>query len=313
MITIAALVALAMAGCGTDRPDESSPPCEDTGTSMDQILCAFDLWDEDIIRGSSFGSPTHADTTGALVAVERFGHDDNGLHPRGRDSYVLMATGLADGTHHSIGMGGVAGEDPYASGPLSGEEIFDVMELTIDLKAPDGAQGFSFDYVFLSSEYEEWIGTEFNDKFYVVIEAASTNGGEPTVINFTECRHPAGYHDFECQPGQIGCVEGEVYCYIAINTALSECCWFQGCPDGEATTDLSGTGFTCASSMANDGPSRGSSTGWLRTTWPIDNNESFTLTFHIHDTGDGKFDSEVILDNFDFRDSRPDPETIPIE
>jgi len=42
------------------------------------------------------------------------------------------------------------------------------------------------------------------------------------------------------------------------------------------------------------------STGWLRTSWPIEAGETFTLTFSIHDEGDGIFDSVVILDNFRF-------------
>jgi hypothetical protein len=42
----------------------------------------------------------------------------------------------------------------------------------------------------------------------------------------------------------------------------------------------------------------GSSTGWLSTSWAIKPNETFELVFHIHDTSDGIYDSEVILDNF---------------
>ena len=42
----------------------------------------------------------------------------------------------------------------------------------------------------------------------------------------------------------------------------------------------------------------GSSTGWLTTTWPIEAGEPFTLTLHIHDTGDGQLDSLVLIDNF---------------
>ncbi len=40
------------------------------------------------------------------------------------------------------------------------------------------------------------------------------------------------------------------------------------------------------------------STGWLRTSWPIQGGESFTLTFTIHDEGDGIYTSLALLDNF---------------
>ena len=62
------------------------------------------------------------------------------------------------------------------------------------------------------------------------------------------------------------------------------------------------TGFECAASSGSDGPHAGSSTGWLRTWWPIEPGEEFDLVFHLHDTSDGIYDSEVILDEFEFFD-----------
>ena len=136
--------------------------------------------------------------------------------------------------------------DPFSSDDY---EIHDVMEWTLHLKAPEGAHGFQIHYVFFSVEYDEYIGSSFNDKFYIFIEAQSTNSGQRSVINFTACRDPATYYDFECTAQMTNCSAGEKYCYVAINTALSECCWYGGCPGGTATTDISGTGFTCASTV----------------------------------------------------------------
>ena len=45
----------------------------------------------------------------------------------------------------------------------------------------------------------------------------------------------------------------------------------------------------------------GSSTGWLTTTWSIQEGEIFTLTFHVHDTADSGYDSLVLLDNFQWK------------
>ena len=86
----------------------------------------------------------------------------------------------------------------------------------MQLKAPAGATGFSIDYIFMSAEYEEYIGTSFNDKFYMVLQANSTNGGTPTVINFAPCTNPASYYD--------AIIDNQKVCYIAINTAFSEPC-----------------------------------------------------------------------------------------
>jgi hypothetical protein len=107
------------------------------------------------------------------------------------------------------------------------------------------------------------------------------------------------------------CETGERYCYIAINTALSECCWYDYCPDGGWSTDLQGTGFSCATSFFDDSEESGSSTGWLVTEWVIEPEEEFDIIFHIHDTSDHILDSEVIIDKFLFVGSA-DPHTDPV-
>ncbi|HEY3449654.1 MAG TPA: VWA domain-containing protein [Myxococcales bacterium] len=44
------------------------------------------------------------------------------------------------------------------------------------------------------------------------------------------------------------------------------------------------------------------STGWLRTSWPVKGGEIFTLTFSIHDEGDGVYTSLALLDNFQWHE-----------
>ena len=307
----------------TDTSTEPTEPiptdcsgCVSTGPALENMLCAFDICDPETIVSQNYSSPTNSNTTGTYHAVNRFGDIWNDLAPKLNDSYALMATGPALGTEHSTSMGGGSASDPWAKDEYADIPTYDNMEWTLTLRAPDEAHGFGFKYVFFSMEYDDFIGTQYNDKFYVFLEADSTAGGNKTIINFTECRDPGGYYDFQCAPGQTGCSEGGHYCYIAINSAFSDCCWYNGCPNGTAAevgTNIDGTGFECATSAANDGPHRGSSTGWLQTTWPIEPGETFTITFHIHDTGDGIYDSEVILDSFQFLYDSTVPETIPVE
>ena len=38
----------------------------------------------------------------------------------------------------------------------------------------------------------------------------------------------------------------------------------------------------------------------MTTEWPVEPGEEFFLTFHLHDTGDGVYDSEVIVDGLEF-------------
>lgn len=271
------------------------------GAGLDALRCAADLCDDGVFLGQSYTSPTQGNTTGTYAAMTRFGAATNGLAPQHGGSYVVIGTGPVAGAEHSVDQGGVSMADPY--GPDKSSPIFDAMEWKVKLRAPANANGFSFRYVYFSEEYDDYIGTGFNDKFYVVLRAGSTASGDPTIINFSSCRDQAGYHDFVCGQGLEHCSPGQKYCYVAINTALSECCWYQGCPNGKAKTDISGTGFECAGDQSSDGPTRGSSTGWLETRWPIEPNEEFELTFHIHDTGDGIFDSAAIIDRIVFHEN----------
>jgi hypothetical protein len=282
--------------------------CPAVGADLDAMLCAIDLCDTSLVERNEYErlseiSPSDlCSLEDTYEAVTHFGDSTNDLASRLNGSYALMATGPATGVTHSTWCFQTSGiYDDFAEGENT--FIYDAVEWSLVVTAPEEAEAFRFKYVFFSEEYDDFIGAATNDMFYVMLEAGSTNLGEPTVINFTYCRNPSEHYDFECDEQMaehFGCVDGEFYCYLTINSALSECCWYQGCPYGTAETDISGTGFECAEDQFSDGSHKGSSTGWLQTAWPIDGGETFKLTFHIHDTLDGIFDSEVIIDAFQF-------------
>lgn len=311
-------------------PDCSA--CPAVGTDMENLRCAIDLCDEDVFVSQEYGSPTITDQANidlSRAAVERFGDDTNDLapmYPETDGSYALMSSGWAvpsdpvDAYDHNHGLQGSFSdgiEDPWASSDEY--PAYDVLNWRIDLKAPDNAKGFQIHYVFFSVEYDEYVGNDFNDKFYIFLDAASTNEGERTVINFTECRPNVSSADFVCPADMPGCDEGDELCYIAINSALSECCWYDGCTTMDENTDISGTGFECGTEDVDYvgdysmGFTYGSSTGWLVTEWPIEGGEEFAITFHIHDTADNILDSEVILDKFVFTTDDPNAGTVVIE
>lgn len=300
-------------------PDCSS--CPGVGTEMENLRCAIDLCDDSVFISQTYSSPTVSKDlklTGSRAAVERFGDPSNDLiplYPEVNGSYALMATGKAvpsspvkDHDHNqSISSAGLSTSGPGIKDPFApyDEKAYDVVEWRLQLRAPEDAHGFRIHYVFFSVEYDEYVGREFNDKFYIILEAQSTNGGEKTVINYTDCR-PTAKPDFICPAGHSVCDEGDEYCYIAINSALSECCWYDGCTTSAQNTDIGGTGFECGTEDVDYvgdysmGFTYGSSTGWLATEWPIEPGEEFAVTFHIHDTADSILDSEVLLDKFVF-------------
>jgi len=260
-----------------DEPADCPPgPC--TGHSLEAYLCALEMCWEATPVDAEFLSPTGDDITMAWEAVSHFGSQENDLAPLAGNSYGLLATGPATGTAHTTDLpGGGSVADPFSN---DGYATYDNVEFKVTMAAPPGAQGFAVDYIFMSVEYEEYIGTSFNDKFYMLLTAPETTGGVTEVINAAACSNPSSYWDLIDEAGQ-------KKCYIAINTAYSEPC-------SAVDTDITGTGFECGSADNY----HGSSTGWLTTYWPVAPEEEFVLTFHIHDASDGIYDSEVVLDNF---------------
>jgi len=248
-----------------------------TGHSVEAYLCALELCFSEAIVAADFSSPTGDNIGSAWEAVSHFGNPDNDLAPWAGESYGLLASGPATGTAHSVDLpGGGSTSDPFAK---DGYMTFDNVEFTVTLSAPDGAKGFSVHYIFLSVEYEEYVGSSFNDKFYIILKGPQTTGGEEIVLNYAACKNPGQYFDFE--------KDGEKWCYITINNDFGEPC-------SAVETNISGTGFECGGADSK----HGSSTGWLVTTHQINGGEEFDLTFHIHDASDGIYDSEVVLDNF---------------
>ncbi|MBN2802265.1 MAG: putative metal-binding motif-containing protein [Deltaproteobacteria bacterium] len=142
----------------------------------------------------------------------------------------------------------------------------DVTQFKVHLKAPSNALGFSFDFLFASSEYPEYLDQGWNDTFYAILEYKSVNSGKTTNISFdsngNEIEVDANFFenkDFVCDERATG--------------------WDPGTPKGAG------------------------STGWLRTTWGVQNpGDEFYLTFSIHDEGDAGvgcgWDSITLLDNF---------------
>ena len=266
----------AVDGVGVDFDFPCAGQC--TGHTIAAYLCAMEVCFGDLVVSSSMFSPTGDNISSSWQAVAHFGSAGNDLAPWAGGSYALLASGPATGTSHSTDLGGgVSAPDPYAK---DGFPTYDNVEFKLTLTAPEGAIGFSIDYIFFSEEYEEYIGTSFNDKFYIFLQAPNTTQNQKIVVNHTDCSNPNAYYDFIDD-------DGKKRCYIAINTAFSEPC-------SNPATNISGTGFECGPPDS----AHGSSTGWLSTAWPIEAFETFNLTFHIHDASDGIYDSEVILDNF---------------
>lgn len=173
--------------------------------------------------------------------------------------------------------------------------IFDQAAIELQIRVPINANAFSFESIFYTQEYPDFICSGYNDFFVAFDDPAP-----PTAID--------GNILFDKNQDPIG-----------VNTGLLAVCdpseQAQGaqkrfaCEQGDAL--LKGTGYgkdesTCLTSGA------GAATGWLKTTAPVMPGQVLTLRFAIWDTGDSLLDSTALLDHFSWITFEGEPEK-PVE
>ena len=179
-------------------------------------------------------------------------------------SFVCMSSGVcaaAGQPGYVLPQGGTSFSNtaPNPSGKcMSSGSAYDYTEWKLTLKVPGNAQAFSFDFNFMSSEFPEWVGSQFNDKFMAILDSQGFKGN----VSF----------------------DSKGSC-ISINNALFDEC--NKCKLGDA--GLKGTGYEGGV---------GGGTGWLTTTAPVKPNETITLRFIVFDESDHILDSAVLIDNF---------------
>ena len=178
--------------------------------------------------------------------------------------------------------------DYQGNEPTTAEKYItcDRVQLKLQLKAPSNAVGFSFDFIFASSEYAEWVNKSYNDTFYAIMEYDDLNGGATTNISFDTNGNEIEVDTNFFENDEHQCNEAG---------------------SGWAPDDNSGTAI-----LFEDDEKSGS-TGWLRTNWNVKPGDAFKLTFSIHDEGDCQFDSIAFIDNWTWHTEPVEPGTEEIE
>ena len=181
-------------------------------------------------------------------------------------NFVVMSSGNAAAPGHPnyvLPQSGTSFTNEVPFPPVKCQnsgKVYDFTEWKLTLKVPSNAKAFSFDFNFMSSEYPEYVGTQFNDKFVAVLDSKAFKGN----VSFDSGGN--------C---------------ISINNALFQVCDKPTCKEGAGA--LKGTGY-------ENGV--GGGTGWLTTTSPVTAGEIITLRFMIFDEGDHILDSVVLIDDF---------------
>ncbi|MBM4356764.1 MAG: putative metal-binding motif-containing protein [Deltaproteobacteria bacterium] len=183
----------------------------------------------------------------------------------GRARDASMTGNCASNSCQTLGVGTAPAGFPQDVPACPGDtEVNDDIALSLKVKAPSNATGYSFEFNFYSFEYPEFVCTLFNDQFIALVNpppAGSVNGN----ISFDSMKNP-----------------------VSVNIAFFQVCADAGCSLGDS--ELLGTGF--------DTWDDAGATSWLTTQAPVKGGETFDIRFAIWDTGDQSWDSTVLVDNF---------------
>lgn len=173
--------------------------------------------------------------------------------PREGESYLVLSTG--DATHV---LGGTPGE--FVSTDLGnglGADGNDLTQVTLELAPPPTARCLAFDFLFLSEEYPEFVGSMFNDVFTAELgESFFTMHDSQVVAPHNVAYDPAGN-------------------LISVNTVLG----LAAAPDG---TRMSGA----TAPLVGVAPVQ-----------PDLETGTITLILTVQDIGDSVYDSAVLVDD----------------
>lgn len=194
----------------------------------------------------------------------------------------------------------LANELPVApscgTGSLSADEAQDSVMLKLRLRAPTNARSFSLNAFFFSSEYPEFVCTNFNDQVVVLVK---TPGGSTSPSNPPDKNLLTYLNGNQSWPVGINLAGGTSLFRVCESKTANMTCWdtdvnLQSC--GQGPSLLNGTGFEAPPFMG--ACTNGGGTDWLTTIGNVRPGEIVELRFVIWDVGDGILDSLVLFDNF---------------
>ncbi len=187
-----------------------------------------------------------------------------------------------------------------AAGCMLANAVFDSISVTLQIKVPLNAQGFSFDFDFYSSEWPEYVCTPFNDSFVAWLQSMAFTGSPPNSgdlnISFDAKNNPVSVNNGFFESCTMNASTG---CCATQNMMTGGC----GSPTGTALCmnglgSLAGTGFEDDRTYCGGPSTGGGSTGWLTTKAPATPARRSPSSSSSGTPGDVNWDSSVLLDHF---------------
>lgn len=152
--------------------------------------------DGSAMAGSLLGTGITISNVSYTGSVDQSGYFSDGGSVLGIDSGLIMTSGdanLAPGPNDSDSEGADVGGagDSDLDALIPGYTTQDAAVLTFDFETDSG--DLFFNYVFASEEYNEWVGSSFNDVFAFFVDGvniAEAPDGQAVSINNVNCGDP---------------------------------------------------------------------------------------------------------------------------
>jgi hypothetical protein len=242
-------------------------------------------------------------STGAAAAVGQQNPAYNAFQP-GLDT----GTSSAAPADWLAANGGIFPVAPGCPPAVTNIAINPVM-LTLRIRVPSYAHSFKVSAKFFTADFPEYVDSPYNDMFVALLDSIySGTNANPTDKNLAvyvapnSSRYPVGVNLASGNTGMFNdCVNGATGCAGTVTGTITTCA---------GTAELAGTGFDLPDhGNCNSDSLVGGSTGWLAIRGNVVPGEVITLRFAIWDTGDGYYDSLVLLDNFSWSAETTTPGT----
>lgn len=196
----------------------------------------------------------------------------------------------ADASSLPQGYPASATNDPGCGASAHGTSFHDTVALAMAVRVPTNAQGYSFRSQWFTADYPEWTCSSSNDAFVALVDGSLVPSASPSFGNVL-----FGPSDVPVTVNLVGVPAQQTSAFFPI--------------PGAAAYDhpyLAGTGYGgfCGNSLGGTNQYAyrrtvcGGSTGWLTTTVPAAAGETVRPTFALWDSGDERFDSLALIDDW---------------